>query len=402
MQLLIGKALQTKTRTSICRSKLTWVKATVYLDFLDIMQNQFKVYDPRSMNKTELIYTFTNGSTFRFLGLDETQKLHGYKGDILWINEAMECAKSSFTQLAMRTTGKIYIDYNPSAETHWIYDTVIPRDDCTFIKSTYKDNPFLEQSIIDEIERLEPTPGNIKMGTADDTLWKIYGLGERAAHKGLIFSGTEIVKDLPPKEEWKKHVYGLDFGYSNDPSTLCLVVMSQGELYFKEIFYERALVNRKDPKKPQQKSIEQRLEENNIPKNSVIWADSAEPKSIQELNNGGYFNIRPVHKGPDSVINGIQNILRYKTNITEDSINLIKEKNNYKYQENREGKVLNKPVDAFNHCFDAIRYAVSMEFRMIYEDKYKATSPIQNLKKGKTLEEKLKYYESRRNLETAF
>jgi len=402
IQLLISFCLARKVRCTAARLKLTWVKATIFLDFIDILQNHFNLYDPNAMNKTESIYTFQNGSTFRFLGLDETQKLHGYKGDILWINEAMECSKNSFTQLAMRTTGKIYIDYNPSAESHWIYDTVIPRDDCTFIKSTYKDNPFLEQAIIDEIERLKPTAENIKMGTADETLWKIYGLGERAAHKGLIFGGTEICKELPPKEEWKKHAYGMDMGYSNDPTALSLVVLSQGELYFKQLLYEKGLVNRKDPRNPQQKSIEQRLEELEIPKNAEIWADSAEPKTIKDLQNAGYFNLQGADKGKDSIVNGIQNILRYKTYITEDSLDFIKERNNFKWAESKDGKILNKPVDAFNHLWDATRYCCSMKFRMVYEDKYKATSPIDRLKKGKTLEEKLKYYENRRRLESAF
>jgi len=401
-QLLIGLALESKVKITACRSKLTWLKATAYLDFIDVLQNHFNLYDPRSMNRTELIYTFPNGSTFRFLGLDEVQKLHGYKGNILWINEAMECAKGSFTQLAMRTTDKIFIDYNPSAETHWIYDTVIPRDDCTFIKSTYKDNPFLEQAIIDEIERLEPTPANIKMGTADETLWKIYGLGERAAHKGLIFGDTEICKDLPPKEEWKKHAYGLDFGFTNDPTSLSLVVLSHGELYFKQLLYEKGLVNRKDPKMPKQKSIEQRFEELEIPENAEIWADSAEPKSIKDLQNAGWFNLQGADKGKDSIVNGIQNIKRYKTYITECSIDAIKERNNYKWAQDKNDKILNKPVDAFNHFFDSIRYCCSMKFRLVYEDKYKATSPLQRLKKGKTLEEKLKYYESRRRLESTF
>ena len=402
IQYLIYKALEEKRAITIARAKLTWLKASLYMDFLEIISDHFKIYSPKNHNKTEMLYTFDNGSFFRFLGLDESQKVHGLKSNIAWINEAVEANEKSVKQIALRTTYQIIIDYNPSFEQHWIYDSICTRDDCTLIHSTYKDNPFLEQAIVEEIERLEPTEKNIEQGTADEVSWKIYGLGIRAAHRGLIFSDIQICKELPPEEEWKKSFYGLDFGYTNDPSALVLVVYAHGNLYFKEIFYERGLVNRKNPKRPDQKSIEQRLEEFRVKKDVVIWADSAEPKSIQEIANAGWYNIRPVHKGPDSVVNGIETIKRYKCFIEESSLNLIKEKNNYKWREDKDGKTLNQPIDAWNHGLDAMRYVCMMEFRLEYEDKYKAIHPKQKLTKGKTLQSRLAYYENRRKLESQF
>ena len=397
IQYLIYLALEKRRKITIARAKMTWVRPTVYLDFLDILQNHYKIYNEKNLHRTEMTYTFANGSMFQFIGCDDKQRLHGFKSDIIHLNECIEIGYPDYNQLAMRTTEKIIIDYNPSATVHWIFDKVIPRDDCTFIKSTFLDNPFLEQSIVDEIKRLEPTPKNIKAGTADETLWSVYGLGERAAHKGLIYK-VNIVESLPPQELWKKCVYGLDFGFTNDPSTLVQVVMSQGELYLKEIFYARGLVNRSNN---DGRSIEEALIKAQIPKDAVIYCDSAEPKSIQELQNAGWYHTRAAVKGPDSILNGIANMKRYTLNVTSDSINLLKETQNYKWVEIN-GELTNKPIDAYNHALDAARYSVSSEFRLIYEDKYTANNPNQIIKKVVTLQDKIKNMERRANSESYY
>jgi phage terminase large subunit len=365
-QYLIMKALESKIKITGARAKLTWAKATMVHDFLWVLEDHFKIYNPNSWNKTDSIYYFDNGSEFSFIGLDESQKLHGRKQDIAWINEAVESSQADFRQIALRTTKQIILDYNPSYESHWLYDTVIPRDDCEFIKSTYKDNPFLEPEIVREIESLEPTEINIKNGTADAVSWAIYGKGERAAHRGLIFSDWKIVDSLPEKDRWKAQVYGQDFGFSNDPSAMFHIIYADGELWVDELIYEKGLTNIKNPLKPEQRSLQELYEKHSIPKNVLIWADPAEPKSIEDLSNCGYF-IKGATKGPDSVMAGIKTLKRFKVNVTSRSINLIKEKANYKWKEDRSGKVLEEPIDLWNHGIDAIRYAVFMEFKHLGE-----------------------------------
>jgi hypothetical protein len=199
LQYVITECLNAKIRVTVCRAKLTWLKSTVIPDFKEVMHKQFNEWDEDSWNKSDSIYYFNNGSEISFVGIDEKQKLHGRKQEIAWVNEAVEIEQGEFTQLLLRTTKRLILDYNPAYESHWIYDKVIPRDDCTFIKSTYKDNPFLEPEIVQEIERLEPTPENIKQGTADEVSWKIYGLGERAAQSQALQrtpSGRRLEEDV--------------------------------------------------------------------------------------------------------------------------------------------------------------------------------------------------------------
>lgn len=341
--------------TTICRFRLTWLKATIIPDFKEIMgEGHLDLWIEANWNKSESTYKI-NGGVIQFIGLDEAQKLHGRKQDMFWINEAIEADYKSFQQLILRTKKKVILDYNPSEEQHWIYSKVITRDDCTFIKSTYLDNPFLDQEIVDEIERLEPTPYNIEQGTADEVSWKIYGLGERAAHRGLIFGDSKIVKELPPKEHWKKMALGLDFGYTNDPTACIMVILAYGELWLDEIFYKKRLVNRKNENVPKGQSIEEQFEENGITKQDKIAGDSGEPKSISDLRSAGY-NIVGAQKGPDSVRNGIDSLKEYKINITERSINLLKERSAYKWKIDKEGNATNVPIDIFNHGWDAVRY----------------------------------------------
>lgn len=348
-----------KTITRITRAKLTWLKASVIKDFETILTDHFKMWNPSDWNKSESTYKI-NGGEIIFVGLDETQKLHGVKQHIFWINEAVEATLKDFRQLILRTTVKAILDYNPSYEQHWIYDKVNTRNDCDLIHSTYRDNPFLEQEIIDEIERLEPNEFNDRQGTSDEVSWKIYGLGERAAHKGLIFGKAKTCKELPHMDEWKNHFYGLDFGFTNDPTAFTECVIAHGNLYLRQLIYKRGLTNIINKEQPQQKSIEECFVELGIKKSDPIWADGAEPKSIRDLQNCGY-NIKAAEKGQDSVKAGIDVLLRYPMFITEDSVDGIKEKNNYKWKENSSGTMTNVPIDAFNHFWDSARYACFME-----------------------------------------
>ena len=351
IQFLLGQCLiSTGLRITICRAKLTWLKDSVLVDFMTILKNHFGMFDPANFNKTESKYTL-NGNVISFIGLDEAQKVHGRKQDWFWINEAVEAKYKDFEQLIIRTTRGCILDYNPSCTEHWIYETVIPRDDCTFIHSTYKDNPFLESTIIDEIERLKDV---------DDVSWRIYGLGERAAHKGLIYGDAQVVSAFP--ENAKRVCYGLDFGFTNDPTAVIKVGVLHGQLFARELVYETGLVNTFNPLRPEIVSIEQRLKEAGVSKTDAIYADSAEPKSINELQNAGW-NVIGVEKGADSIKAGIDAVKQWKMNITQDSTSLIKEKNMYKWGTDKDGRMMNKPVDAWNHGFDALRYAVWMGIR---------------------------------------
>ena len=218
------------------------------------------------------------------------------------------------------------------------------------------DNPFLEPEVRREILIMEPTPENIAAGTADETLWKIYGLGERAQHEGVIFKNVNYVDSFPEPWECKWTVLGLDFGYTNDPTGLLKMALCRGELWLDEMLYEKGLVNIKNPRAPHLISIEQRFEELEVDKRIEIHSESAEPKSVTELQTVGY-NLIKTRKGPDSIKNGIDILKRYKINITNRSLNLKKEQENYVWK-SKDGEFLNEPVDSFNHLWDPARYIV--------------------------------------------
>lgn len=319
---------------TICRKTFPSLRASVMRDFLEILQ-RFEIYDEKYHNKTNNEYTL-NGNLVEFISLDQPQKIRGRKRNLLFINEANELYFEDWQQLVMRTTGKVIIDYNPSDAFHWIYDKVIPRDDCEFFKTTYKDNPFLEAEIINEIERLQNT---------DDDYWRIYGLGERGLSRATIFQFS-IVDQMP--EAAKFLSYGLDFGFTNDPTSLVKVFQEGENLYIHELLYHTNLTN---------DDISDKLQALEVDRYNVIFADSAEPKSIEELYRKRW-NIKPTAKGADSVMAGIDMLKRYKIHVTKTSLNTIKEFQNYKWQEDKNGNLLNKPIDNFNHAIDATRYAV--------------------------------------------
>tara|TARA_R110000824_G_scaffold3139_6_gene14524 strand:+ start:23 stop:1189 length:1167 start_codon:yes stop_codon:yes gene_type:complete len=337
-QLLIVKSFEeTGKHFSIVRKSLPSLKLSVMKDFFEILNN-LGLYDEDNHNKSDHTYKL-NGNTFEFLSLDQPQKKRGTKRHYLFCNEANELTWEDFFQLIVRTEERVYIDFNPSDSHHWIYDKVLTRDDCTFIKSTYKDNPFLGDELIKEIERLRET---------DEEYWKIYGLGERGFSKSIIFPKVTIIGKVP--EEAKLISTGLDFGFTNDPSAL-VEVYEQGEnLIFNELIYERGLTNQ---------DLSKRMALYWTDKRRVLFADSAEPKSLEELHRLGH-NIKPCIKGKDSINIGIDLLRRFKLQVTSKSTNLISEFNNYKWSEDKNGHLLNKPIDNHNHAIDALRYAVTM------------------------------------------
>ena len=318
---------------TICRKSFPSLRASVMRDFFDILRNH-DLYREEYHNKSSHEYHL-NGNLVEFISLDQPQKIRGRKRNLLYINEANELFYEDWQQLIFRTDGRIILDYNPSESFHWIYDRVIPREDCDFYQTTYRDNPFLDEQIKNEIERLKET---------DEDYWRIYGLGERGMSRATIFQfGTS---EIP--QEAKLLSYGLDFGFTNDPSAIVAIYQHGDNLYLDELLYRTGMTNR---------DLHNHLQSLGLDRRDEIFADSAEPKSIEELHRFGW-NVKPTAKGQDSINAGIDILKRHKLFATARSNNLIKELQNYKWTEDKNGNLLNKPIDVMNHALDAARYAV--------------------------------------------
>jgi phage terminase large subunit len=350
IQFLLGEAIQGKKYSfTIVRDKLSWIKGTVLKDFQDIADlMEIKVIPSVNPKRQDQVYNI-NGSEFAFFGLDYAEKLHGRRQDWFWMNEVLEVHnKSHFDQLEMRTDIGGILDFNPYDDRHWVYD-LEKRNDVIFIKSTMLDNPFLPESIINKIKSYEPTDTNIQQGTADNYMWEVYGLGNKARLQGTVFSNWDTVDSVP--ENARFIGYGQDFGFSNDPTALVGVYMMDNELYIDQLLYKVGLTN---------DDIVSEYKQLNIRNVDEIYADSAEPKSIEEIRRRG-FNIRGAKKGSDSIMYGIDLLKGYKLHITKRSIDLESELRRYKYQEDKSGRIINKPVDAYNHAIDALRYLAIMK-----------------------------------------
>ena len=315
---------------TICRKSFPSLRASVMRDFFEILRGM-QMYREDYHNKSSNEY-WLNGNLIEFISLDQPQKIRGRKRDVLYLNEANELFFEDWQQLIFRTKGKVILDYNPSDAFHWIYERIIPREDCDFYQTTYKDNPFLEGAIVSEIERLRHT---------DEDYWRIYGLGERGSSRATIFQYTT------GEQQGNLVAYGLDFGFTNDPTSLVKVTKQGDSLHFKEMIHSTGLTN---------PDISDKLASLGLTRRDEIWADSAEPKSIEELHRMGW-NVKPTAKGKDSIMAGIDILKRHKLVVTSDSPNIIKELQNYKWQEDKNGNLLNRPVDKYNHAIDAIRYA---------------------------------------------
>lgn len=350
LQVLICKALMSEfpMTISIVRKTLPALKKSVLRDFIQILEGM-DLYDETNHNKTDNTYELNN-TIFEFFSIDNAVKYRGSKRDILFVNEANELIFEDIFQLQVRTTQQIFLDFNPSDNQSWIYSLIDDRkEEVDFIKSTYKDNTFLEQSIVEEIEKLQFT---------DPDYWRIYGLGERGTSRDVIFQFTEV--DDIPIESAKLIGVGLDFGFTNDP-TACVEVWKQdNNLYLNEMMYEKGLTN---------DQIAQRLIEVGVTRFMDIVADSAEPKSIAELQRYA-LKVRPAAKGPDSVANGIDILKRHRIHVTKHSTNLITELQRYKWSKDTSGNLLNRPVDLWNHAIDAVRYVALNMLKIQNQGKY--------------------------------
>ena len=325
--------LQNKGKTvTITRKTFPSTRATVMRDFIDILRAK-GLYNEAQHNKSSNEYKLF-GNLVEFISLDQPQKVRGRKRNLLFINEANELFWEDWQQLIFRTDERIIMDYNPSDEFHWIYDKVITREDAAFYKTTYLDNPFLSDNIREEIERLQET---------DEQYWEIYGLGERGASRSTIFRYQECNK-VPNEATFLS--YGMDYGYSNDPTALVGVWTLDTNIYVQEFIYQTHMTGR---------DISKKLDELMVGR-SMIYADSAEPRLNDELRRMGH-NVRPSVKGRDSINAGIDLLKRYRINLVHTSDNLIREFRSYKWKEDKSGKLTNIPEDANNHAIDGLRYA---------------------------------------------
>lgn len=320
---------------SVVSESVPHLKRGAIRDFLEIMKSM-GIYSEKQHNKTDQRYMFSNKSWIEFFSADDSKKLRGAGRDICFINECDLLRYDSYVQLNMRTKQNMIIDYNPADQFHWIYDRLIPREDCKFIQSTYLDNyDFLEASQIKEIERME---------SDDPDYWQIYGLGERGQARELIYNNYQIVDVSKVPDHFDYTIYGLDFGFNN-PSALIRVGNYDGQFYVKQLIYERGLTNT---------DLIDKMRTLEIPQTSIIYGDTAEPARIEEIGRAG-FNCKPSDK---SVKDGIDYVRRQKLFVDNGSVDLIKELRMYKYKTNKNDEVQDDPVKMNDHLMDALRYAL--------------------------------------------
>ena len=338
-QLVIIYCLQNNNKVvSIIRKTFPALRATVLRDFIEILK-ELNIYSVEDHNKSEHIYTFPNGSIVEFFSVDDEQKIRGRKRDIAWCNEANELYFDDFTQLNMRTESKLIFDYNPSESTSWLYE--LPTEESILIKSTYKDNPFLPQSIRSQIEDLKRT---------DEALYQIYALGEKAISKSNIYSNWSFIPHRPAR--FVNYVYGLDFGY-NHPTALMRVYWCDNDIYIEPVIYESYLTT---------PMLIDKMQGFNVEKTVTIVADYARPEIIAELNNAGY----DVQNANKVVKKGIDNIKTFGV-LCQDDKAIRKEYENYKWKKVGD-MITDEPVKMWDDAMDAIRYATTHIRQEYYTD----------------------------------
>ena len=314
----------------------------------------------KSYNKTDRIFEFHNGTIIEFKSYGNAQDAKSGKRDYLFVNEANGVDWGIYIELALRTKRKIFIDYNPN-NAFWAHDNLMGKPDVQVIISDHRHNPFIEDKVRDKIEGLKKI---------DLEQWRVYARGLTGKITGLVLSNWHICEKIP--KDAKLIAAGLDFGFTNDETGCILVYKQNGELWVDEMFYETGLTN---------PDIAFRLKEAGISKSLEIVADSAEPKSIEELNRLGW-NVTGAKKGADSVKNSIDILKRYKINVTRNSVNLRTELGRYKWRTDRSGKSLNEPVDTWNHLIDPLRYVALNKLKIKKSNKTKSWLPPQPPKGG--------------------
>lgn len=333
IQILIDEAQRdtTPTLTSITSESMPHLKRGCVRDFLNIML-EHGYFKDELWNKTDFTYTFETGSKIEFFSLDMPHKVRGPRRDRLFINEANNIPYETFDQLEVRTKSEIWLDWNPTNEFWW-YSEVSKRDDADFLILTYLDNEALDKEIVRSIE----------MRRDNKNWWRVYGEGLLGEVEGKIYKDWQIIDEIPHEARLER--YGMDFGYSNDPTAIVAVYRYNGGFILDEITYQKGLSN---------KQIADIL---NNQTRSLVIADSAEPKSIDEIMSYG-VSIQPSQKGQGSVLQGIQYVQDQRISVTKRSINVIKEYRNYMWQTNKDGAIINEPEPGWDHTNDAIRYAL--------------------------------------------
>lgn len=333
----------------IFRQTYADLKKTVLKDFIKILQ-KYNIYNSdKNHTKSHPQRYNLYGNIIYFSGLDGMGS-HGERHDIIWGNEGMELDFSSFQQLNQRCNEAFFIDYNPCFTDHWIFNNIITRPDTHFCHSTQLDNAFLPEGQRNEILAYEPTAENIKNGTADSAMWSIYGLGLRTAVKGLIFNNISYIEEFPEIN----YSFGLDFGFTNDPTAFTKVGIKGNDLFLELMCYEPI---------DNAFAISEMMNTLNINRRYLITADSSDRYNdvsmCSELRNYGY-NINKVNKGKG--LNwSIGEMKKYKIHIVKDQkglwVNAKREAENYKWREIN-GLSINEPLDKFNHFWDSARYGL--------------------------------------------
>jgi phage terminase large subunit len=331
---------KTPTLTSIVAESFPHLRRGAMRDFLQVLQEHSYFKDMR-WDVTNSIYTFETGSKIEFFSVDQPEKVRGARRDRLFINEANNVPFSAFEELEVRTKEFVFLDWNPT-NSFWYYELVKgQRPDVEELTLTYKDNEALSPDIVASIE----TRKNRK------DWWQVYGLGQLGKLEGLIYRNWQIVDEIPFGARLER--YGIDFGYTNDPTAIVAIWYFNGGYILDEIAYAKGLSN---------KQIADYIL--NESKRALSIADSAEPKSIDEIRSFGVL-IRPANKGKDSVRQGIQAIQEQPISVTKKSINIIKESRNYMWETDKEGNVLNIPEHTWSHGMDAVRYGMTSLISLI-------------------------------------
>lgn len=337
LQYLIVEALQNKLLISVVRKTFPALRTSALRDFKDIM-NSLGLWDDEQYMATEKVYTFDNGSQIEFFSTDSAEKLKGLRRDILWCDEANELSSEQFMQLAIRTTGKIILSYNPSfSQRHWILTELSLRDDVETFITTYRDNPFLPIEQVRFIEKYKET---------NPRYWQTYGLGQFAINEKQIYE-FEVVDDYD-FDNAEFICFSMDCGFVSDPTALVGIWRNGGDLIIREHIYKKGLIT--------SEIID--MMRGNVEERDIIVVDSAEPRLIEEIKRSGFPLARGVKKGKDSIQWGIDLVKKYRIIVPKENANLIEELYNYEWIDDGNGGVSNIPIDAYNHALDAVRYGV--------------------------------------------
>jgi len=338
--ILIARHAKKSLLISVVSESLPHLRRGAIRDFFRILEEP-QDNNPH-YNKTDNVYTFGNGR-IEFFGADQADKVRGPRRDILFLNEANNIPWETARGLDIRTSRFTFADWNPVSQ-FWAHEHWLGEPENAYIHSTYLDaEAVVSQKVIDNI---------IATGAKDANWANVYVYGKLGKIEGLVYPDFGLIDVLPDGDIF----YGLDFGFSADPASLIKSVIQGDNLYSQELIYEAGMTNQ---------AIAERMAELGVQKHhDEIFADSAEPKSIEEIHRYG-FNIKGSLKGPDSVEYGHQRLRQYNQYWTRDSVNCIKEQRNFRYITDRDGKITSKTTHYFSHGMDARRYSVVMKIGAI-------------------------------------